>query len=129
MEGAWGAAVGGATYNVVNVFAGPVVAGYASAFTESLTNEALTYGKNKKAITRENVKQSAVKVVFQTAKNGAGYAVSGKIANKVFPMNYSRFKGGNVSFTYNDLKHVALGTWFQSGVFHIGRLSFLASLS
>ena len=112
-DGVIGAAVGGATYNVVSIYAGPVVAGYAAAAAESITNEAASYFSGEKELNAENITSSALTVAGKTLVNGSLYAVSGKAANKIVPFDAKTVTYGVGSLVHGRIIHKV---WAQSAV-------------
>ena len=88
-----GAAVGGAVFNVVAATTGSVTAAsYSSAAAESTTNEVVSYLKGEKDFTADNLKNSAINVTVDTALNGTAYVVTGRVANRLHPINAGWFK-------------------------------------
>ena len=88
-----GAAVGGAVFNVVATTTGSIAAAsYASAAAESATNEAVSYLTGKKDFTADNLKDSALNIAVDTALNGSVYVITGRIANRLHPINDKWFK-------------------------------------
>ena len=87
MDGVLASGLGGATYGVVAIYAGPAAAGYASAFVESTVEEIGQYQNGSKELTAENLSQSAGEVLVDTAINGTIYAVAGKAAGNVSSLN------------------------------------------
>ena len=88
-----GAAVGGAVFNVVATTTGSIAAAsYASAAAESATNEAVSYLTGKKTFTADNLKGSVLNVAVDTALNGSVYVITGRIANRLHPINDKWFK-------------------------------------
>ncbi len=88
-----GAAVGGAVFNVVATTTGSIAAAsYASAAAESATNEAVSYLTGKKNFTADNLKDSALNIAVDTALNGSVYVITGRIANRLHPINDKWFK-------------------------------------
>ena len=90
-----GAAVGGATYGLIAATTGNLVAAaYASAATESVVNETLSYtklasanGSQQKQLTGKNVSSSITNVLQDTIVNGTMIYAAGKVAGKVVKTN------------------------------------------
>lgn len=100
-SGVWGAAAGGAMYGGVLAATGNIAAaGFASAATESLVNEAISYipklsqsnGAEQKSLDLNNVTRSVATVIVDTIVNGAVSTVTGEIAAAIVPTNNGWFK-------------------------------------
>ena len=112
-DGVLGAAIGGAAYNVASIFVGVVAAGYISAATESIINEAFSYFEPEKQWTADNARKSMVKVFADTAVNGSIYAITGKGANKIIPFNPKLAEYGVGSLIHGKIMQKM---WGQSAV-------------
>jgi len=87
-----GAFVGGAVYNAVSTlsYGNTALAAYASAATESFTNEVISYtslaGEQQKELSIDNISASVEKIASDTLINGAGYYATGRMAEGVIPL-------------------------------------------
>lgn len=94
LEGVVGAALGGATYNVVSVLTNGNIyaASAAGSAVEALTNEIGDYLTGRKELTVENVMSSAANIACKTAENTLTAAVTGKLSSKIVKINNGWFK-------------------------------------
>lgn len=101
-EGVLGAVAGGITYGVTAVLTGgnTVAASYASAFAESMVNNACAYNKTTARIndndtvlepTHENIDQSARSVILETVGYGSLYAATSTLTPKNFNVDYENW--------------------------------------
>ncbi len=112
-DGLWGAVAGGFVYNIVSVYAGPIAAGYASSLTESVVNESVNYVKDKKPVTKKNLKRSWEKIKADTVQNGTDYAVGGIIGEILVPIDY-KLIDKNQSLRDCFLGKDAINVWGQT---------------
>lgn len=99
-NGLLGAIAGGAVYGGVLAATGSVVAAsFASAATESVVNQVISYtplaklnGSQRKNVTKGNVVNSVKTVAVETVFNGVVSTITGKIAGKIVPTNNGWFK-------------------------------------
>ncbi len=124
-DGVVSSMVSGAVYNMVTVATGgnTALASYSAAFAESFTSEAGKYLTGKKERTTQALGQSLKTVVKETATKGTLYLATGKIAEKLAPVNYkSWFKPKRVSscFRGNYARKMQGQTLIQASLIIIG---------
>lgn len=92
-DGVAGAALGGATYNVVALTTGSnLLASAASNAVEAATNETISYITGKKELTWENVAKSGASVCEQTLIGTAETFVAGHLSSRLVKTNRGWFK-------------------------------------
>ena len=92
-DGVVGAAVGGATYNVVALATGnTALASAAGSAAEAFTNEVGSYITGKKKLTAENIGGSIANIACKTVEGTITAATTGTLAAKVVKTNNKWFK-------------------------------------
>ena len=97
-DGLAGAFVGGAVSGFVLSTTGNLAAAsYAGAAAESFTNEVVSYTpwvseENRKEFNQENILESVGTIVLDTAIDGTMSYITGKVSDKIIPINKGWFK-------------------------------------